>query len=71
MQELCEKVKSLVSTHAPAQGATDDIFSVQLFAHVSTHAPAQGATKHWVHLFVERFVSTHAPAQGATYTVNQ
>ena len=35
---------NLVSTHAPARGATVTVFSIPFLVPVSTHAPARGAT---------------------------
>jgi len=59
---------TLVSTHAPAWGATlDGELFVQL-RNVSTHAPAWGATTNGLPIRSMCTVSTHAPAWGATVT---
>ena len=59
-------VAFLVSTHAPARGATDRSVCSRMVRGVSTHAPARGATQcnHGKTMFI--LVSTHAPARGAT-----
>ena len=36
--------KVIISTHAPAQGATVDTLASAFNMSISTHAPAQGAT---------------------------
>ena len=56
----------LVSIHAPAWGATQEVIHDNNGTNVSIHAPAWGATsltnpRGWVTL-----VSIHAPAWGAT-----
>ena len=70
-RRFCEQLQAgllLISTHAPAQGATHAP-SVLMYgnAAISTHAPAQGATdviSRFIHIVLT--ISTHAPAQGAT-----
>ena len=56
-----------VSTHAPAWGATDQVFVERGRPEVSTHAPAWGATLKELWGEIQPEVSTHAPAWGATY----
>ena len=56
----------LVSTHAPAWGATSDHETGCFCTEVSTHAPAWGATPLPDSRPAGRAVSTHAPAWGAT-----
>ena len=60
-------IYSIVSIHAPAQGATTGLQFNPNLIPVSIHAPAQGATTTCPPTpcgFME--VSIHAPAQGAT-----
>ena len=56
----------LISTHAPAGGATDFNFCCIPVLLISTHAPAGGATARKVQNFQCLIISTHAPAGGAT-----
>ncbi len=57
----------LISTHAPAQGATDwKGINGWTSPTISTHAPAQGATNPAMQHGIRLWISTHAPAQGAT-----
>src|SRR5690606_18878010 len=60
---------SLVSIHAPAQGATVVFGKPKLALVVSIHAPAQGATGPRWRWRIVVGVSIHAPAQGATSIV--
>ena len=63
---------TIVSTHAPAKGATSLFNESEYLRNVSTHAPAKGATNLDDYFSVAFHVSTHAPAKGATYhTLNQ
>ena len=39
-----DTASSLISTHAPTQGATFQAKGVKKYAEISTHAPTQGAT---------------------------
>ena len=58
--------QALISTHAPAEGATHHPVPHIPDQSISTHAPAEGATAGIpIQLFVVR-ISTHAPAEGAT-----
>ena len=43
---MCTQTWQGISTHAPAQGATDivDRMGMYRYTYISTHAPAQGAT---------------------------
>ena len=57
----------MISTHAPAGGATvDRRSSVRRCSLISTHAPAGGATLIAQKLYGNGYISTHAPAGGAT-----
>ena len=56
----------IVSTHAPARGATINVKKIEVVILVSTHAPARGATVSAGSDTVGGCVSTHAPARGAT-----
>ena len=57
----------MISTHAPAGGATvDRRSSVRRCSLISTHAPAGGATDCCHDLTNIEAISTHAPAGGAT-----
>ena len=62
----------LISTHAPAGGATEFFDAdFQICCHISTHAPAGGATLRAVLKSVTKYtISTHAPAGGATCSLN-
>ena len=66
----CRKsvAKRLISTHAPAGGATGcHGHSSSLTGRISTHAPAGGATRRPRRRVADDvFISTHAPAGGAT-----
>ena len=57
----------VISTHAPAWGATKAVLLSFIGDYISTHAPAWGATEKQ-HKNGERSndISTHAPAWGAT-----
>ena len=61
-----KNLHSLISTHAPARGATigRTVSLTDLF--ISTHAPARGATMFRIPLGQSSSISTHAPARGAT-----
>ena len=61
------KTVTLVSTHAPARGATTPLTGWTADLAVSTHAPARGATKGRASAPDLLQVSTHAPARGATF----
>ena len=56
----------IVSTHAPARGATSWPQLLLRLNVVSTHAPARGATWDPMGYVFAAEVSTHAPARGAT-----
>ena len=43
----CADFVLAVSIHAPARGATDDVYQAQVRYKVSIHAPARGATASW------------------------
>ena len=59
--------KIVISTHAPARGATAIRFqSAMLLLCISTHAPARGATAINIGMALLKHISTHAPARGAT-----
>ncbi len=60
-------MRSLVSIHAPAGGATIEVTVVELDGKVSIHAPAGGATSVTFNSSVSNHVSIHAPAGGATF----
>ena len=68
----CDELRGLVnqhdvvSTHAPARGATFLCFKDIMPGVVSTHAPARGATFLLQQLHGNGNVSTHTPARGAT-----
>ena len=66
--KLCNAniTKGVVSTRAPAKGATSAFFDSAIFTAVSTRAPAKGATGHESAGFTTFTVSTRAPAKGAT-----
>ena len=58
---------AIISTHAPAGGATEVFLDEIRWRMISTHAPAGGATG--LHVIARGFlvhISTHAPAGGAT-----
>ena len=57
----------LISTHAPAGGATELRSWAAGRDLISTHAPAGGATRRGVFPEALRSISTHAPAGGATF----
>ena len=58
----------IISTHAPAGGATDGDHADTLGDVISTHAPAGGATDMMRDADDDKTrISTHAPAGGATY----
>ena len=60
----------IISTHAPAGGATRAIPPRKRRArHISTHAPAGGATRKQIGKSYFGFISTHAPAGGATICI--
>ena len=59
-------VKSIVSIHAPARGATLPATQKTVFYSVSIHAPARGATNEINIQTPQINVSIHAPARGAT-----
>src|SRR5690606_24709707 len=59
-------LRLLVSTHAPARGATTTGHAASTASTVSTHAPARGATSGTKAHLHRLEVSTHAPARGAT-----
>ena len=56
----------LISTHAPAGGATQCRCDLQGRRLISTHAPAGGATHQGANKHARIMISTHAPAGGAT-----
>ena len=58
--------EKIVSTHAPARGATGMSGRKARIRLVSTHAPARGTTNFCKRLRHFKRVSTHAPARGAT-----
>ena len=59
----------MISTHAPARGATQNrFFYFKELTQISTHAPARGATVIGDDGSYIRLISTHAPARGATIT---
>ena len=55
-----------VSIHAPARGATRDLYRRRSTKYVSIHAPARGATNLRTAARCLQSVSIHAPARGAT-----
>ena len=58
-----------ISIHAPAKGATVDIFDKAKKTIISIHAPAKGATA-YTHLDNGLLtISIHAPAKGATHLI--
>ena len=59
-------LRSQVSIHAPARGATGFQFPLQDVSDVSIHAPARGATCWGWKMIRSILVSIHAPARGAT-----
>ena len=58
--------KYLVSIHAPAWGATNNLNNYNNGKDVSIHAPAWGATAKLPPICRPKKVSIHAPAWGAT-----
>ena len=56
----------IISTHAPAGGATGGVVDGYVLASISTHAPAGGATGSGAAELLSTEISTHAPAGGAT-----
>ena len=56
----------VISTHAPAGGATMMADGIPIAATISTHAPAGGATCRRSMVVTSSCISTHAPAGGAT-----
>ncbi len=56
----------LISTHAPAWGATHPAKTTVPAQVISTHAPAWGATNDDSKHLRFNYISTHAPAWGAT-----
>ena len=56
----------LISTHAPAGGATWGAPVLCRQDLISTHAPAGGATRIASRVQIRKEISTHAPAGGAT-----
>ena len=68
LHALLQSGSALISTHAPAGGATSaDRAYTQNHYHISTHAPAGGATIYLSLPTEHTLISTHAPAGGATY----
>ena len=59
----------IISTHAPAGGATNLSRLNPPGLRISTHAPAGGATSPPLGLGPSTLISTHAPAGGATAAV--
>ena len=61
----------VISIHAPARGATVNLFGLTYYFDISIHAPARGATV-IPPLYNEEgyYISIHAPARGATASVN-
>ena len=57
---------AVISTHAPAGGATVIFLPVAAVISISTHAPAGGATRVFPKSEKSHYISTHAPAGGAT-----
>ena len=51
MGELANAYKYLISTHAPAGGATKNAAALASVCRISTHAPAGGATSAGTILF--------------------
>ena len=68
--DLMDPSRLVVSTHAPARGATAPPEKPPPPPWVSTHAPARGATLSILDSSSYVPVSTHAPARGATYLPN-
>ena len=56
----------MVSTRAPAKGASSKKYPSASIAKVSTRAPAKGASEHDIRYQAKRKVSTRAPAKGAS-----
>ncbi len=61
----------LISTHAPAGGATLSSVVFCILSEISTHAPAGGATHNSKPCYRIVKISTHAPAGGATRTAER
>ena len=60
----------IISTHAPAGGATKIVIVYGRGKSISTHAPAGGATHAAAKIAAGRvIISTHAPAGGATFPI--
>ena len=55
-----------ISLHAPAKGATMNLFNLMFHFRISIHAPAKGATRKVIGCTVIFGISIHAPAKGAT-----
>ena len=55
-----------ISIHAPAKGATMNLFNLMFHFRISIHAPAKGATRKVIGCTVIFGISIHAPAKGAT-----
>ena len=66
MDLVADLYVSDISTHAPAQGATQNSVELDHWETISTHAPAQGATRFFQVCARAVSISTHAPAQGST-----
>ena len=71
MGRMADSAELLISTHAPAGGATSYFQGVTASRLISTHAPAGGATKDQFGMDASLSISTHAPAGGATYEHKQ
>ena len=56
----------VISIHAPARGATTNIFPILSKSGISIHAPARGATCFCLYHLNQGKISIHAPARGAT-----
>ena len=55
-----------ISIHAPAKGATMNLFNLMFHFRISIHAPAKAATRKVIGCTVIFGISIHAPAKGAT-----
>ena len=70
-EALNQCFRFIISTHAPAGGATALAPHPPASGRISTHAPAGGAT-HSLHIRLRPVgISTHAPAGGATATTQE
>ena len=56
----------VISIHAPAKGATQQLCMGNVPVPISIHAPAKGATQQLCTGYVHFAISIHAPAKGAT-----